>query len=41
MIVETEAYAAEGDPACHTWKRPSARELVISHSPGPAFVYLN
>lgn len=41
IIVETEAYAADGDPACHTWKRPSAREFVASHPPGTAYVYLN
>ena len=41
IIVETEAYAAECDPACHTWKRPSAREFVARHHPGTAYVYLN
>ena len=41
MIVETEAYAALGDPACHTWRRPSAREFVLKHQPGSAYVYLN
>jgi len=41
IIVETEAYTAEGDPACHTWKRPSAREFGASHPPGTAYVYLN
>lgn len=41
IIVETEAYAAEGDPACHTWKRPSAREFVASYPPGTSYVYLN
>ncbi len=40
-IVETEAYAAEGDEACHTWFRPSAREFVGSHRAGDAYVYLN
>src|SRR5690606_12580853 len=40
-IVETEAYAAEGDPACHTFSRPSARNFVESHPPGVAYVYLN
>ncbi len=40
-IVETEAYAAVGDPACHTWKRPSARDFVARHQPGTAYVYLN
>ncbi len=41
IIVETEAYAAKGDRACHTWKRAGAREFVSSHAPGTAYVYLN
>jgi DNA-3-methyladenine glycosylase len=41
IVVETEAYAAEGDPACHTSKRPTAREFVASNPPGTAYVYLN
>lgn len=41
VIVETEAYAVEDDPACHTAHRPSAREFVRSNSPGTAYVYLN
>lgn len=40
-IVETEAYAAEGDPACHTFFRPGARAFVESHAAGTAYVYLN
>jgi DNA-3-methyladenine glycosylase len=40
-IVETEAYAAAGDPACHTFFRNSAREFVAAHSAGTAYVYLN
>ncbi len=40
-IVETEAYAAEGDEACHTWFRPSARKFVAEYPPGTAYVYLN
>ncbi len=40
-IVEAEAYAAEGDPACHTFSRPSARAFVARHPPGTAYVYLN
>ncbi|MCW1924850.1 DNA-3-methyladenine glycosylase [Luteolibacter arcticus] len=40
-IVETEAYAAEGDEACHTFFRPGARAFVASHPPGTAYVYLN
>lgn len=41
LIVETEAYAVEGDPACHTASRPSAREFVKSKPPGAAYVYFN
>lgn len=41
MIVETEAYAVEGDPACHTASRPSARAFVQSMPPGAAYVYFN
>ena len=41
IIVETEAYTVEGDPACHTATRPSAREFVKSHPPGAAYVYFN
>lgn len=40
-IVETEAYAAEGDAACHTFFRPSARDFVARHPAGTAYVYLN
>jgi DNA-3-methyladenine glycosylase len=41
VIVETEAYAASGDAACHTVSRPSAREFVEKQPPGSAYVYLN
>jgi DNA-3-methyladenine glycosylase len=41
IIVETEAYAAEGDPACHTASRASARAFVENHPPGSAYVYFN
>ena len=40
-IIETEAYCAEGDPACHTFFRPSARKFVESHDAGTAYVYFN
>ena len=40
-IVETEAYAAVGDEACHTWNRPGARQFVATQGPGTAYVYLN
>ena len=41
VIVETEAYAAEGDEACHTHFRPSARRFIAEHPAGSAYVYLN
>lgn len=40
-IVETEAYAARGDPACHTFFRKDARAFVAAHPAGTAYVYLN
>lgn len=40
-IVETEAYRALGDAACHTFVRPSAREFVAAHQAGDAYVYLS
>ena len=41
IIVETEAYAAVGDEACHAFFRPSTREFIEHHIPGTAYVYLN
>lgn len=41
IVVETEAYDAEGDEACHTWARPSARDFVATHREGAAYVYFN
>lgn len=41
VIVETEAYAAEGDEACHTFFRPSARQFLSDHAEGTTYVYLN
>ncbi len=41
VIVETEAYAAEGDEACHAHARPSARRFIAEHGAGTAYVYLN
>jgi len=40
-IVETEAYDAEDDPACHTFFRKSVRAFVQDYPPGTAYVYLN
>lgn len=41
IIVETEAYAVEGDAAAHTATRPSAREFVRTKGAGTAYVYFN
>lgn len=41
IIVETEAYAAIGDEAAHTFFRPSARKFVAEHQAGAAYVYFN
>jgi len=40
-IVETEAYLSVGDPACHTWNRPSALIFIERHRAGDSYVYLN
>ena len=41
IVVETEAYAAVNDEACHTFARPSARVFVEKHAAGAAYVYFN
>lgn len=41
IVVETEAYSAQDDEACHTFARKGAREFVAAHRPGAAYVYLN
>ena len=41
VIVETEAYAEHGDPACHTVSRPSTRGFIREHPAGSAYVYFN
>ncbi len=41
IIVETEAYFEEGDEACHTFSRPSARTFVREGRAGTSYVYLN
>jgi len=41
LVVETEAYLVEGDEACHTFSRPSAREFVRRNNPGAAYIYFN
>ncbi len=41
VVVETEAYALEGDEACHCFSRRSARDFVAEKRPGSAYIYLN
>ncbi len=41
IIVETEAYAAVGDEACHTFLRRGAQKFVDAHPAGTAYIYLN
>jgi DNA-3-methyladenine glycosylase len=39
IIVETEAYFAENDEACHTFNRPSARNFIERNKAGAAYIY--
>jgi DNA-3-methyladenine glycosylase len=41
IIVETEAYLAEDDEACHTFSRPSARAFIERNKPGAAYIYFS
>jgi DNA-3-methyladenine glycosylase len=41
VLVETEAYNAINDEACHTFMRPSARAFVERNKAGAAYVYFN
>ena len=39
IIVETEAYFAENDQACHTFNRASARHFIDRNKAGAAYIY--
>jgi DNA-3-methyladenine glycosylase len=39
IIVETEAYFAENDEACHTFNRPSACNFIERNKAGAAYIY--
>jgi len=41
IIVETEAYFAENDEACHTFSRPTARKFVERNQAGAAYIYFS
>jgi DNA-3-methyladenine glycosylase len=41
VLVETEAYNAMNDEACHTFMRPSTRAFIERNKAGAAYVYFN
>lgn len=40
-IVETEAYLAEDDEACHTFSRRTARSFIEQNKAGAAYIYFS
>ena len=40
-VVETEAYFAKDDEACHTFSRPSARQFIERNKAGAAYIYFS
>jgi DNA-3-methyladenine glycosylase len=40
-VVETEAYFAKNDEACHTFSRPSARAFIECNQAGAAYIYFS
>ena len=41
VVVETEAYLAKDDEACHTFSRSSARSFIARNKPGAAYIYFS
>ena len=41
VVVETEAYNAINDEACHTFMRPSTRAFIKRNKAGAAYIYFN
>lgn len=40
-VVETEAYLAENDEACHTFSRPTTRTFVERNKAGTVYIYFS
>lgn len=41
VIVETEAYRGEDDPACHAFGKVAMKNRVLFEEPGLTYIYLN